>query len=200
MIGLGSTGPPSDTDGATLRAVTGSPARDQQVLVNGGCKLTLTLDVPMQSHHAVRVAIDIEVGHVPMTAPRGVGPAAGHQHPRRGRGGSCRAATGLQRRRMWKAIPVMGPGKRLYRLFWSAGACAPGLGGASVVAITGLWKPIRTAGTDQIAQCGTTERWRISNSSCWADLRGAILPIESTSGELLHRQKPPLTDLYQSRE
>jgi len=46
-------------------------------------------------------------------------------------------------------VRVMGPGKRLYRLFCLLERDAPGLGGASVVAITGLWKPIRTAFSKQ---------------------------------------------------
>jgi hypothetical protein len=56
---------------------------------------------------------------------------------------------------MWKAmhddmagyfeVRVMGPGKRLYRLFCVLERDAPGLGGPSVIAITGLSKANETA-------------------------------------------------------
>ncbi len=56
---------------------------------------------------------------------------------------------------MWKAmqhemagyfeVRVMGPGKRLYRLFCLLERDAPGLDGPSVVAIAGLAKPNETA-------------------------------------------------------
>ena len=60
---------------------------------------------------------------------------------------------------MWKAmhddmagyfeVRVMGPSKRLYRLFCLLERDAPGLGGPSVVAIAGLVKPNQTAFTKQ---------------------------------------------------
>jgi len=58
---------------------------------------------------------------------------------------------------MWKAmhdemagyfeVRVMGPGKRLYRLFCLLERDAPGLGGPSIVAISGLAKAHQTAFT-----------------------------------------------------
>ena len=60
---------------------------------------------------------------------------------------------------MWKAmhddmagyfeVRVMGPSKRLYRLFCLLERDGPGLAGPSVVAITGLWKANQTAFTKQ---------------------------------------------------
>lgn len=41
-------------------------------------------------------------------------------------------------------VRVMGPGKRLYRLFCVLERPAPDLGGPSIVAIAGLWKPNNT--------------------------------------------------------